>query len=1164
MTRINKLVLQGFKSFAKKTEIPFGPKFNCVLGPNGSGKSNILDAICFVLGKTSSKSLRAEKSANLIYNGGKAKNPSKEALVSISFDNSDRIFPIDAKEIVIARIVKGSGASVYKINEKKVTRNDVVELLSTAAINPDGYNIILQGDITQLVEMSPKERRGLVEEIAGIGIYEEKKQKAMNELSKVEEHLKEADIILAERQTYLRELKKERNQALKFKELDDNIKRNKATVLDINIRKKQEKKQGFEAQIKTTEDAISKIASEIADIKKQIEDKKEKIKEINREIEDKGDKDQVRIQKEIEELRIQIATHKSRIQSCETELERIQQRKSQLSESKTELDEKIKRLKLEKETIISGISEKKRLSDQLEAKIAKFKQKNKMGDEGNIEQEIADIDKEAEKKQVEIQAIREEQQNFLREKDRIEYQIQTADDKIEKVLSVEKENLTELKRLKQIKQEFKKATLDLTQRLNTDSSLSSQIGNARARAIKLAEEIGKLTARHASMVEKASVDIAIKKIIEQKNKIKGIHGIVSELGEVSSRFNTALGIAAGPKLKSIVVDTDKTAAECIKYLKQNKLGSATFLPLNKIRGVNINPDIRQIAKQGGVHGLAIDLVKYDSRFKNVFSYVFGATLVVETIDTARTIGIGRARMVSLDGDMAELSGAMRGGFRNKKAEMGFQEKEVKSGLDNLEKEEADTRMIINTLEKKKQENEDAISTLRELKANLEADIIKIEKSLHLESDDLEISKKLKDELKERLKEIEKGLDSVQDKVSGSNRELAGLKIKRQALREKISALKNPLLIAELNTFEQKKMELREEVIKSDSNVKNIDIQITTIMLPELGNTDKILKQHTKEYEAFKQEIDELTKKIKDQEKDLAVKDKSQKEFYTKFKALFKTRDGFSEEVSELEKELFKKEEARREKEQKKNIVSLENARISAELSGLLEEFKEFEGVKIFDDKDEEKIKKEIWQFEKMRQDIGAVNMRALEIYDKVEAEYNGIIDKKEKLSKEREDVLLMMNEIESKKKELFMKTYDALTDHFKNIFSQLSTKGDAFLELEDPETVFEGGLLIKVRLSGKKFLDIRSLSGGEKTMTALAFLYAVQEFQPASFYILDEVDAALDKRNSERLATLVRKYTANAQYIIISHNDGVIAEADNLYGISMDQHGISKVVSLRI
>ncbi|MBT3721148.1 chromosome segregation protein SMC [archaeon] len=1163
MTRVTKLVMQGFKSFAKKTEIVFGDDFNCILGPNGSGKSNVLDALCFVLGKKSAKSLRAEKSANLIYNGGKTKQAAKQAEVSIYFENHDEEFPVEEKEVKLTRIVKSTGVSTYKINNKTMNRIQVVELLSNARINPDGYNIVLQGDIVRIVEMSPLERRRIIEEIAGINIYEDKKQKALNELNKVEEKLKESDIILAERQAYLRELKKERNQAMKFKELDEKIKRNKATRLHVKINIKEKKKQGIDKDIKAKQESISKVDKEIKELKERIVIIKEDINKINKEIEEKGDKDQIRIQKIIEELRVNVGTNKSRINSIENELTRVAERKAQLQQSYDEINEKIKRLESERITYEKSINQKESQIKQLESKISGFKSKHKLSDSDNIEKEIEDLDKRAEDKLKEIQDYRETQQNLLREKDKFEYQIDSADEKIAKVLSIKKEHQRELENLTKIRQQFKQATLELNTRLNADSEVTAQLSTARSRLLKIKEELAKNRAKQVGMKEN-SKDIAIQKILESKNRIKGIFGTVSSLGQVNSEYSQALEVAAGGRIKSIVVESDKVASECIKLLKQSRLGVASFLPLNKIRPAVPDPNVSKVLNYPGVQGRAVDLVKFNPKYKNVFSYVFGNTVVVENIGVARKIGVGTLRMVTLDGDLTELSGAMHGGYRKRTSSHGFQEKELVTKIEEYEAQEADLEGIVSDLETKKRDNEERITKLRHEKAELEADIIKIEKSLHLEDSDLDISKNMKKDLKEQIEKVSKELNELQLKISKSNSELAQIKMQKQQLRDKINALKNPRLIAELNTYEQKKTELREEIIRIKSDMKNIEAQIETIMKPEITNTKKILKQHEKEVDTFTEEIKQLKALIKVEEKDLKEKEGMQKEFYSKYKALFKKRDSINEDLNKTEQKQYKKDESRRNIELSLNKISLDNAKITAELEGLLEEFKEYENVPIFKDKDEEKIKREIWEFERMVNNMGAVNMRALEIYDAVEKEYTSVLDKKELLVKERHDVLLMMNEIETKKKDLFMNTFEGINDNFKKKFVTLSTKGEATLELEDPETVFEGGLNIKVRLTGKKFMDIRSLSGGEKTMTALAFLFAVQDHEPAPFYVLDEVDAALDKRNAETLASLIRQYIDKAQYIVISHNDGVISEADNLYGVSMNEHGMSKVVSLRV
>jgi len=415
-----------------------------------------------------------------------------------------------------------------------------------------------------------------------------------------------------------------------------------------------------------------------------------------------------------------------------------------------------------------------------------------------------------------------------------------------------------------------------------------------------------------------------------------------------------------------------------------------------------------------------------------------------------------------------------------------------------------------------------------------------------------------------MTEIDKNLDNIIVKTSEKNKQLAQLKIRKQQLRDKINELRNPALLAELNAFEQKKTQLKEEVNNYRIEIKNNDAQVSNVLNPEKENISKILKQQDKEKAGFEDEKSTLIKKIKEQEGSLKEKEAVEAKFFAQFKELFNKRNKLSEEISKNENEIYNKQEDSRRIEQKGNLVSLQGAEIRAQLSGMIEEYKQYEGVELFKDKPESEILKEIAQFEKLISDIGAVNMRALEIYEKIEKEYKTFIDKKDKILSEREDVLMMINEIDSKKRELFMKTYEIIDHNFKVIFGALSSKGEASLELEDKNDPFNGGLLIKVRISGTKFLDIKSLSGGEKTLTAIAFIFAVQEYDPAPFYIFDEVDAALDKKNSEQLALLVKNYAKKAQYIIISHNDGVISEADILYGVSMNEFGISKVTSLKI
>jgi len=1158
------LEMKGFKSFANKTELIFGENFNVVLGPNGSGKSNVLDALCFVLGKSSAKGLRAEKSANLIYNGGKTKKSAKEGTVKIEFDNSQKIFPVSEDSVKISRTIRASGQSIYKINDKTRTRQQILELLSAAKIDPDGYNIVLQGDIVHLVEMSPLERRQIIEEIAGISIYENKKEKALRELKRVEEKINEADIILTERKTYLRELKKEHDQAQKFKDLDEKIKRNKATILDRQIKDKDEKRLELEKDIKKNESQITATQEKLSSLKENIGEKKVEIEKINKEIEEKGEKDQVQIHKEIEQVRVDVALKKQRVETINQELVKLKERKDELERSRKEIASKIDIINKSKIDAERRITQKEKDLALIDAKIFEFKKKNKIEDAHEIDKNIEEIDKKADEIQERITYLREMQQSLLREKDRLEIQIQSIDERIAKVLSLEKENKEAIEKLKKDKEEFKKSTNELNARLNEDSSFAVQLDNARSKLLSRKEELARANARNAGIKEQIFGNKAIKSVLEQKNQIKGILGVVSQLGNVGEEYSLALGVAASQRIKSIVVDTDETAARCINYLKKNQLGIATFLPLNKLQPPIIKTELRTL-KGKGVIGLAIDLVNFDSKYSKVFQYVFGNTLVVEDVEVARRIGVGKVRMVTLLGDLIETSGAMQGGHREKAATLRFQEKETTNQLKSIELEILDLESVVAKIEKLRKENEEIISNLRSKKIELEAEILKTEKILHLDSDDMQATKSEKSKFQKELLDTDKELFKVQNELSAKNRELTDLKIKKQKLRETINELRNPRLLAEMNTFEEKKQELRDEISSLKGELKNNESEIKNIFVPEQENIEKILKQQLKEKETFELEKKDLETIVKQKEKELKEMEQKEKKFYAQFKDFFNKRTKLSNDVNDLENKVSNKNEDVRRFEMRNNNIAIEKAKVVAELEGLKEEYKLYEGVPLFKGKSEDDILREIHQFEKMSEDLGAVNMKALEIYDKSLTEYDNLLRKKDTLIGEREDVLVMINEVDSKKKVLFMKTFDVLNKNFSSIFSTLSVKGDAFLNLEDDNDPFNGGVEIKVRLAGKKFMDIRSLSGGEKTLTALAFLFAVQEHEPASFYILDEVDAALDKKNSEKLAELITQYSSNAQYIIISHNDGVIAAADNLYGVSMHQQtGISKVTTLKI
>ncbi|MBI2142901.1 chromosome segregation protein SMC, partial [Candidatus Woesearchaeota archaeon] len=1124
MTRISKLVMHGFKSFAKRTELQFDSNFSVILGPNGSGKSNCMDALCFVLGRISSKDLRTEKLSHMIYNGGKAKQPASKAEVSVFFDNSKKTFPYPEAQVKVGRIIKPSGQSVYRINDKASTRQEILDLLALARIDPDGHNIVLQGDIVRFVEMSAEERRQVIEEIAGISVYEEKKHKALSELQKVDERLKEAEILLSERKTHLKELKRDRDQALRYRELNDKIRSNRATFLHLQIRQREAKKSEVEKSIAANEKEISGLKEEIQKLKLAVAKKKEEISGLNEELEHKAEQEQVTIHRNIEQIRVGIGTNASRISLDEGEISKVRERREQLKADLSDTESRISQLESSKQSLADQM--KKLTSDRakLEANIQKLRGSVDSADLVRIEAELGAIDKETEEKQQLMQSMVEQKQNFLREKDKLEFRINTIDSSMDKLREVEKESRKEIDELQQHRTDFKKIVLELNQLLAKDSTTSARIGENRKRIAALAEEVAKARAKEAAIQERVLGNLAVKSVLSQKS-VRGVHGTVSQLGKVKTKYALALEVAAGPRINSIIVESDSVAAECISFLKSKKIGTASFLPLNKIRQAEERSDVAALLKLPGVHGLAISLISFDEKFKPAFSYVFGNTIVVDSMEAARKIGIGKARMVTLDGDLAELSGAMHGGFRESRKEaMGFVDEEESHVAGQLELRLSALTAETSELEREKEDVEAAIAKLRERKAAIEGDVIKLERSLHLESSDMDVSKKQKHELQEELKSATGRLREVEEKLLEQTKLVAELKSRRMGIREQITSLRNPAFLAELNALDKKKQELSDQIQKCENESKTTDVQINEVFSQEKAKLLQILKQLDKDEAHFASEKERLIKETEKLRKDLSESETKAAKFQARHKELFAKRTKQMEEVQADDEKIIRKEEQINTAEIKINNISIKKAEVSAELAGLSEELSQYADVKLLEGVSEDQIKSEISRFERLVIEMGNVNLKALEIYDDVEKQYNELLDKKDKLGREKDDVLKMMAEIEGKKKDLFMNTFTVLNQNFAGIFSQLSTKGEAHLMIENELNPFEAGVRIRVRISGEKFLDIRSLSGGEKTLTALALIFAIQDYEPASFYVFDEVDAALDKRNSEKLAKLIKKY----------------------------------------
>ncbi|MEK6875499.1 MAG: chromosome segregation SMC family protein [Nanoarchaeota archaeon] len=952
MIYIKRIVMHGFKSFPKKTELIFTPEINVILGPNGSGKSNISDALCFVLGRLSIKSMRAAKAKNLIFLGTSAASPAHEASVEMVFDNSDKTFEINKDEVLIKRIVRRNGQSLYKINDETKTRQEILFLLAQAGIDPNGFNIILQGEIQNFVRMHTEDRRKILEEVSGISIYELRKEKSLRELEKTEEKLKEVLAILRERTSYLNNLEKERQQALKFKKLEADVKKFKASIIYNDMEKKKKEIERVVSEIIKRDESISKIKRSIIELQTLINNIESKIQSINSIIQKSTGFEQEKLNKEISDLRAEIAGLSVRKENFENKLNALSRKKSEVSSSINEEELSIKELNKGSSNIATQ--------------------------------------KDLEKKKKELEEFEQQRKKF--------YSVKTE--------------LKSVKEMIQDKENFLK-------RYQAESNLIiKQIEYLTNELFDRKTDDEKLNKLKADLSEKKRVLLELSK--------KQI-----ELEKFS--YTSEYEIKRLTKLKEDIAKID------ICPLCKSKVTSEHIKSINQ----EINPKIEDLSK------------KIAHSKKSVSE-------IQEKINLANTeIDHINSETKKRESDFVKLSS-----INEKK----FQIKSIQEETDNIKKE---------------------ITALEKRRFSLE----------NFFNDNLTIEQR----------------------------------------------------------YETTRIEVQEISIR---NQENVDSEIS-FKQRELERLKITLKQILREELDLKEELKEINGILEESDESLAEKIYQEEELTKRFKMMIFERDSLQDLIRKNESVILIKQTEIHGIEQETNNFKIEKARFDAENENLEIEMLGFSNIEIIKTHDKNSLLEKLNKTQEILSSIGSVNLRSLEVYDSVKKEYDSIKEKVEIIEKEKQGILKIIHEIDIKKKKVFIQTLNNLNETFSRNFTQLSTKGTVSLELENPKEPFEAGIGIVVKTGHGKYFDVTSLSGGEQTLVALSLIFAIQEFKPYCFYILDEIDAALDKRNSERLAGLLRKYMQKGQYIVITHNDEIITKATNLYGVSMHD-GISKIVSLKV
>jgi chromosome segregation protein len=1129
---ITELEIDNFKSFSKKTKVPFLEGFTVISGPNGSGKSNIIDSLLFVLALSSARNLRAEKLTDLInLNSGR-----NTAEVGIEFSDGTRI----------RRRIKRTGNGYYSynyLNGRVCKQGDIVEHLARHGIKPHGYNVVMQGDVTRIMEMSDFERRKIIDEIAGVAEFDQKKEQALRELDVVRERIEREELLLLELVKRSSELKNEREHALEYQRWQKELAfyQNCRSAAKLHDRERE-----LGTLLRVAEEqkiALSRIEADRSLEENELAYLRADLKDIDDQINKKSGSDYLKLIAELEEAKggIRLA------------------------------EQSILRLKKEKETNLEAINRTYLDTKRAEGRVAECSEQVRTLtiDRTGIAMELATVRAQLEKTETEIRQHSEDTEGA---REKLFSLFQQAEEKKgarsqllhQQDLLIEKSRMrtSELERLslllRQLDEEY---TAKKSQHSDSEKSVSDLAEEKKALDRTLSELEGELFAQRTTL-EKVKNEIreteqeAVRleaaqqargesggKAIEAVCAMDGVHGTIAALGRAPAEYATALNVAAGQKLHFVVCDTDEVASDAIRYLKNEKLGRVTFLPLNKLRPPSLPP-----VREPGVVGYAVNLLEYDPKYDKAFAVALGATVVVDTLDRARKM-IGKYRMVTLDGELLERSGAMTGGA-GKKPVRGFG-----AAVDD---EIVRIRAHLAELTGEASVIEAAVKRLTgevEAKRNARAEIDQKVARYGMFSE--EFSRRF-EAISVEKQTIEQAVARQQEETRGGAAELAALETELDRTTGEINAVNAEIDAIKKRLDDTNIPQLTEQMEKKKKEIEELDRR--------LRNKDADINDATRERSHFNTRLTELTEERSRQDErnrqidadisghneqitahkaHIAALEERQKEFSGELDDLRSRRNGVSQNISESEQKLLKFDS-----EDERLKVQMAAADERAASLGIEVETLRQQAGDARTDLPLSEIEGRIAEADAALRKIGAVNMLAIEEYEKVQKQVDERTEKKETLSRERTNILERIQRFEQMKFEAFTTALRAIDANFREIFARL-TSGSGHLVLENEEDPFAGGLTFAVQPRDKTVHLLSSLSGGEKSLTTLAFIFSIQKYIPAPFYAFDEVDMSLDGTNVERIATMIKELASTSQFVIVSLRKPMIEGAQRIMGVTL-------------
>ena len=1176
---LKSIEVHGFKSFANKITFNFNNGITGIVGPNGSGKSNVADAVRWVLGEQSVKQLRGSSMQDVIFSGTELRKPMGYAYVSITLDNSDHALPIAYEEVTVSRRVYRSGESEYLINGSTSRLKDIKEMFYDTGIGKEGYSIIGQGQIDKILSGKPEERRELFDEAAGIVKFKRRKDSAVKKLENERNNLVRVNDILSELEKQVEPLEKQSEVAKDYLKKKEDLKNLDINLFLLESNRIEKELSEYSEKLDIANKDLSETNDKYENIKKEYSDIELKIEELDRQIEEKRNKlsqDSVikeKLEGEIKVLEEKINTSKieashfdEREKALNSEYELRESEHKKILSEKTEIDDKLTELVSERDKAKEELASIQARIEELSEAIEKSKNDIivTISERGSIKEKLSEFDTllsqhnihkaEIQSKLLKAKSEEAEQDNALKEL------INVLNDVSAEIVESDKnqEHLSEqLYRLRRELEECDNALLDAKNHYNKQVSKLEALKN--------------ITERYDGYGN------SVKSVMEKKDSEEGLIGVVADIISTDKKYETAIETALGGNIQNIVTRNENDAKKMIAYLKENRLGRATFLPLTTVkpRG-EYKFDIKS---EKGFIGIASDIVKADKKYSDVVSQLLGEIAIVDTVDNALALARKhdyRLRLVTLEGEYLAPGGSLAGGsFKNnsnllgRRREIEELEKKIEEASahiedckKNIEETKAKRDKVREESEKLKEYQQELYIKQNTAQHNVDAANLKIDETKEgyraLEQESVDMESRIKEltgnknDTSTRLQESEKTEKDLELLIAEYGAEL-------EKLRDTESRK-----VVETTDFDLKYAGLNQKVEFASQNLKRVETELERInsekseLIEKKSISDEEIKNKREDIDKLKETIiASETSKTEDEE---ALKEVTleKNEFTLKQKSFFETREELSKKSADLDKEVYRlnTQKERLEDGQQRLVSYMFN-----EYEITLSQARQLRDEALTDIN---AIKRDINNLNDAIKKLGNVNVNAIEDYKALMERYTFLKTQHDDLVKAEETLVGIIEDLDTSMRKQFNEKFIEISKEYDKVFKEMFGGGKGTLELEEDADVLEAGIKIIAQPPGKKLQNMMQLSGGEKALTAIALLFAIQNLKPSPFCLLDEIEAALDESNVGRFAGYLHKLTKHTQFIVITHRRGTMEEADRLYGITMQEKGVSALVSVNL